>query len=160
MSSAQFEFAGQLRLRVTGDAAAIGHARREYGRAEAPDAGPVDLQVDFGPIGRGAERATAGDPAPAPARAPARGGHKTVRWRVDLDNPGDTPLVARIETSGWPASFARSLVQGYIAEPLLSVAAARRGIVLLPGAGIVLDDGLVPCSGVPGRARARSRPAR
>ena len=139
MSSAEFEFAGQLRLRVTGDAATIGHARREYGPAEVPYAGPVDLQVDLGQIGKGAARATAGDPAPVPGS----GGHKTVRWRVILGDPASTALVARIETSGWPGSFARSLAQGYILEPLLSVAAARRGIVLLPGAGIVLDDGLV-----------------
>ena len=143
MSSTLFEFAGQLRLRVTGDAAAIGHARREYGPAEVLDAGPVDLQVDFGPIGEGAARVTAGLPAPTPAPVPGRGGHKTVGWRTDLGKPADAPLLARIETSGWPASFARSLVQGYVVEPLLSVAAARRGIVLLPGAGIVLDDGLV-----------------
>jgi hypothetical protein len=141
VSSAQFEFAGQLRLRVTGDAAAIGHARREYGPAEVPDAGSVDLQVDFGQIGEDAARATEGDPAAA--QAPGRGGHKTVGWRVSIGDPAAAPLVARIETSGWPASFARSLVQGYVVEPLLSVAAAGRGIVLLPGAGIVLDDGLV-----------------
>ena len=139
MSSAAFEFAGGLRLRVTGDAGAIRHARREYAPAEVDDTGPVDLSVNFGRIDGGGAQTTADEPAVSPGR----GGHKTVRWQVDAGDPAATPLEARIETSGWPKSFARSLVQGYVVEPLLSVAAARRGIVLLPGAGIVLDDGLV-----------------
>jgi hypothetical protein len=135
---AVFGFANNLRLRVMGDAAAIRHARREYGPAEVPDGGRVDLEVTFGRVGPGTPAIADG-----PDHPPGRAGHKTVAWRVDAGDPGAAPLVARIETSGWPSSFARSLVQGYIVEPLLSVAAARRGIVLLPGAGIVLDDGLV-----------------
>jgi hypothetical protein len=138
MDAADFSFATDLRLRVTGDAGAVRHARREYGPAEVRDAGRVDLDVTFGPVGRHAGGTGAGADHP-----PGRGGHKTVAWRVDVGDPDAAPLVARIETSGWPPSFARSLVQGYIVEPLLSVAAARRGVVLLPGAGIVLDDGLV-----------------
>jgi len=139
VGSAAFEFAGELRLRVTGDGAAIRHARREYAPAEVDDSGPVDLAVHFGRIGGDGAQTTADEPAVS-AR---RGGHKTVRWQVDVGDPAAVPLEARIETSGWPKSFARSLVQGYVIEPLLSVAAARRGIVLLPAAGIVLDDGLV-----------------
>jgi hypothetical protein len=137
VETADFLFAGDLRLRVTGDDAVLGHARREYGPAEALVTGAPDLDVTFGPIGRDDGGSTAG------SLPPGRGGHKTVAWRVHAGDPDASPLVARIETSGWPPSFARSLVQGYVVEPLLSIAAARRGIVLLPGAGIVLDDGLV-----------------
>jgi hypothetical protein len=137
VDAADFAFATGLRLRISGDAAAVRHARREYGPAEVPAAGGVDLEVRFGRDGPDVQRAADGQ-----ERLPGRGGHKTVVWRVDLGDPGASPLVAWVETSGWPASFARSLVQGYVVEPLLSVAAARRGLVLLPGAGIVLDDGL------------------
>jgi hypothetical protein len=138
VDAADFTFASGLRLRITGDAGAIRHARLEYGPAEGRDPGQVDLEVTFGPSGfRGRSVAD------GPGSSTGRGGHKTVAWRVDAGNPESAPLVARIETSGWPPSFARSLVQGYVVEPLLSVAAARRGLVLLPGAGIVLDDGLV-----------------
>ena len=138
MGAAVFAFATDLRLRVTGHDAAVRHARREYGPAEVPDAGRVDLEVTFGRIGL--RRAAAADDTDA---SPGRGGHKTVTWRVDAGDPDATRLTARIETRGWPSAFAMSLVQGYVVEPLLSIAAAHRGIVLLPGAGIVLEDGLV-----------------
>ena len=137
MDVADFVFAGRVRLRVIGDRAVIRHSRREYGPAEVLSAGKADLEVTFGPIPPTAPGSSAG------GTGVGRGGHKTVGWRVDAGDPDAAPLVARIETSGWPPSFARSLVQGYVVEPLLSVAAARRGIVLLPGAGIVLDDGLI-----------------
>jgi hypothetical protein len=137
VEAAVFAFAADLRLRVTGEAAAVRHARREYGPAEVPDAGRVDLEVIFRPLGDAV--------APAAGAGPSigRGGHKTVAWRVDAGDPDGAPLRARIETSGWPTAFAMSLVQGYVVEPLLSIAAARREIVLIPGAGIVLDEGLV-----------------
>jgi hypothetical protein len=138
VDSADFAFATDLRLRVTGDAAAVRHARREYGPAEVHDAGRVDLEVRFGRAFRPAAEVVAGR-----AVAAGRGGHKTVAWRVDAGDPDAAPLTARIETRGWPSGFALSLVQGYVVEPLLSIAAARRGIVLVPGAGIDLDEGLV-----------------
>ena len=138
MEAAVFAFAADLRLRVTGENAAIRHARREYGPAEVSQTGRLDLEVSFGSLGGDAARTA--DDVHAPT---GRGGHKTVAWRVDAGDPDAAPLRARIETSGWPTPFALSLVQGYVLEPLLSIAAARRGIVLIPGAGIVLDDGLV-----------------
>ncbi len=133
MESATFRFAHDLTLRVGGDRSAVRHARREYGPAETTEVTEADVEVRFGagaPVARG-DSGTVG-----------RGGHKTVAWRVALGDPATSPLEATIQTSGWPASFARSLVQGYVVEPLLSIAAVRRGIVLVPGAGIVLDDGL------------------
>lgn len=140
MDIASFRFAHDLTLRVVGDRSAVRHARREYGAAEAIGIATPDVEIRFGSGG------PAGGDAAALARGDTgtvgRGGHKTVAWRVRLGDPVTTPLEAAIRTSGWPASFARSLVQGYVVEPLLSIAAARRGMVLLPGAGIVLDRGL------------------
>ena len=146
MEAAHFAFATDVRLRVTGDASAVRHARREYGPAEVPDAGRVDLEVTFGRMARRGGSGVAAHDGPA-----ARGGHKTVAWRVDAGDPDASPLTARIETGGWPSAFAMSLVQGYVVEPLLSIAAARRGIVLAPGAGIDLDEGLAVLLG---RSRA------
>lgn len=134
MESASFRFAHDLTLRISGDRAVLRHARREYGPAEAGDAAAPDVAVRFGSVH------TQPDTSP---EAIGRGGHKTVAWRVAVGDPGAAPLTAAIQTSGWPPSFARSLVQGYVVEPILSVAAARRGMVLVPGAGIGLDEGLV-----------------
>lgn len=140
MESAAFRFAHDLTLRVGGARSAVRHARREYGAAEADGIGTADVEIVFGTVGR------AGVDEAAAARADngrlGRGGHKTVAWRVRMGDPAGTPLAATIQTRGWPGSFARSLVQGYVVEPVLSIAAARRGMVLLPGAGIVLDGGL------------------
>jgi hypothetical protein len=136
MEATDFVFAERVRLRVIGDGAVTRHARREYGPAEATDAGEPDLTVQFGPIPASARGGSTG------ATQVGRGGHKTVSWRFDGGEPEAAPIRARIETSGRPQGFARSLVQGYLVEPLLSIAASRQGIVLLPGAGIVLDDGL------------------
>lgn len=132
MESAAFRFAHDLTLRVSGDRAVLRHVRREYGPAEESGIAVPDVEIRFG-----APEAAAGG-----ASAEVRGGHKTVAWQVRMGDPVTTPLEATIRTSGWPPSFARSLVQGYVVEPLLSIAAAHRGMVLLPGAGIVLDGGL------------------
>jgi len=141
--TAAFAFAPGLVLRVAGQPAAIAQLRREYGPCEVADDAPPALEIVFG-------SRTAGRAAPPDAVA-ARGGHKSVSWRVTLGNPADVPLRAWVSTGGWPAGFARSLVQGYVVEPLISIAAARSGHVLLPGAAIVGDDGLVV---VIGRSRA------
>ena len=138
-----FAFAPGLVLRVAGQPAAVAQLRREYGPCEVPDDAVPALDIIFG-------SPTIGEDAPL-GTVMAESSHKTVRWQVGLGGPGDEPLRAWISTGGWPASFARSLVQGYIVEPLLSIAAVRSGHVLLPGAGIVADDGLLV---VIGRSRA------
>jgi hypothetical protein len=71
------------------------------------------------------------------------GGHKTVNWRIELGSPEEPSLNAAIELRGAPRSFGLSLVQGYFVEPLLSLAAAREGSVLLPCAAIATDEGLL-----------------
>jgi hypothetical protein len=140
VESAAFRFAHDLTLRVSGTHAAVRHARREYGAAEAEGIGAADVEIQFGTVGRA--EADGAEAARERGDRIGRGGHKTVAWRVRLGDPAATPLEATIETRGWPGSFARSLVQGYVVEPVLSIAAARRGMVLVPGAGIELDGGL------------------
>lgn len=134
METVAFQFARGLTLRISGQPADVRHARREYGPAETSDAAVPDVELTFGV--RTAELGDAGV-------TEGRGGHKSVAWRVGLGDPAAGTLTGSIRTSGWPRSFARSLVQGYVVEPILSLAAARRGMALVPGAGIGLDGGLV-----------------
>ena len=101
------------------------HFTAEYGAAASDRASP-SVVVSF---------------EPAPAANEER--YKTVSWRVDTGDPGDQPLRARIHVGGRPRSFALSLLQGYVLEPLLAVAAARVGSVLLPSAAIEGPRGYV-----------------
>ncbi len=130
-----------LVLRVTGDPAAVRQAGLEYAPTRTPDHAPPDVDVAYGPL----------DDDDAQGASTSRGGHKSVRWGVRLGRPDEPVLRARIDIGGWPGAFARSLVQGYFLEPLLSMAAPRHDLVLLPSAGIVGEDGLIV---VMGRSRA------
>jgi hypothetical protein len=123
----RFEFGPGLLLEVRGDRATLLHFRREYGAAGT--AGPADVHVRVSFTG---ERA-------AKSAAVIRGGHKTVGWTVGLSAPEARPLVATVSLRGRPRGFARSLVQGYFLEPLLAIAAAREGWVLLPAAAFAED---------------------
>lgn len=140
---ATFRLADRLVLRVSGDPAAVDQARREYGPAEVTPSTAIarhDVDVVYGRPARGTELGRV-----------RRGGHKSVRWGVRLGDPRADVLQAAIAIRGWPGAFARSLVQGFVVEPLLSVAAVRHDLVLLPSAGIVGPDGLTV---ILGRSRA------
>jgi len=119
--NALFAFAPELVLAVHGPERIVEEFRREYRLAKTTEGDPT-VEVSF------TKRAPAGETTLA-------GGHKTVRWRVGLSAPDRSPLRAEIALSGVPATFARSLVQGYYVEPLLALVAARAGRVLLPAAG-------------------------
>lgn len=119
----------RLRIRICGGRAPLCHFAAEYAGAEARSAGAADVEIRF-----------AGHGAPGPT---VRGGHKTVSWTVALGDPADDILRATIALHGWPRSFALSLVQGFLVEPLLSVAAARAETVLLPSAGIEENGGVL-----------------
>jgi hypothetical protein len=125
-----YSFAPTLRLGVRGAAVILRHFEAEYGPAAAPDNDDVQVRIDFG---EDLQRCGPG--------LVAGGGHKTVRWRVKLAAPDRDPLAACIRLSGRPRSFGLSLVQGYFVEPLLSIAAARSDLVLLPSAAIAEADG-------------------
>lgn len=131
MEERTFEFLPDLRLGLVGPRQQLRHFDAEYGRVRTQAGGAVDARVELGPL----------DPR---GRA---GGHKTARWTVELGTPTEVPLTARIGVRGLPASFALSLVQGYFVEPLLSLAAASAGYVLLPAAAIADGDDAVVLMG-------------
>ena len=140
-ATAAFEFGPGLSLEITADRSILVEFVAEYRSALEPGrAAPSDAVIEF----------AASWPTTADGSSVNRGGHKTVGWEVALDDRGES-LAARIRITGRPRSFGRSLVQGYIVEPLLSVAAARRRLVLLPSAGILGAEGLIV---ILGRSRA------
>jgi hypothetical protein len=111
---------------ISGDARVRRHFEREYGQAASQDSGAAAVEAYFGHM----------NPGVGPSVA---GGHKTMHWQVALSEPEAEPLTLRVRVSGLPRSYAMSLVQGYYLEPLLSVAATRAGVVLLPAASVVVD---------------------
>ena len=111
-----------LALAVGGAAAARRHFRAEYGAVRVADALP-DVVVDVG---------TAARLPPAPGR----GRHKTVSWQVEVAPPDARPVWTRLLLAGRPRRFGLSLVQGFVVEPLVSLAAAEQGLVLLPAAAL------------------------
>jgi hypothetical protein len=123
-----YRFLPDLRLAVVGDAGAIRHFDHEYGACL--DEGAEDAEVVVDIDGASARRAAARGPATV-------GGHKSVRWKVALGDAADRPLTTAISLSGWPRSFALSLVQGYFVEALVSLAAPAADHVLLPAAAVV-----------------------
>lgn len=141
-TAALFRFGSGVVLRVASDDATTADFVDEYGPARIADGtADPDVSVVFGE----------GQLDGAFTSAAVADGHKSVRWNVRLGDADSAVLQARIGMRGWPRSFGRSLVQGYIVEPLVSVAAARRETVLLPSAGIVGPDGLIV---ILGRSRA------
>ena len=81
--------------------------------------------------------------------------------------PSAGPLTAHVVLAGAPRRFALSLVQGFVVEPLASLAAVRAGQVLLPAAALGEADGAVVLLGrsrsgktsLVARAVAEGRPA-
>ncbi len=138
---AAYCFAPGLGLAVEGDAATIAHFDAEYGPARSP--GPTTIVVEASVGGSGFARSSGAVP----------GGHKSMHWRIELAAADSTVLSVRVGLSGWPTSFARSLVQGYFVEPLLSVAAARGDSVLLPAAAFCVEDAAVVVLGRSGSGK-------
>ena len=121
-----------LVVAVAGHRTARDHFAAEYGAslvapgASAPPSVVIDVQFATRlPAGRG------------------RAGHKTVRWWVDVGRGDGRPLRATLVLAGRPRRFALSLVQGFVVEPLVSLAAAGAGYVLLPAAALEDGDGAV-----------------
>ena len=123
-------------LQIRGDEAALRHYEAEYGSAATMpaehDADAVAVTFD--------RRSRDGEPMPG--GSVLAGSHKTVSWHADVSDPDARPMRARIEIRGAPRWFGLSLTQGYLVEPLLSIAAAAVG-VLLPAAGFVTDAGAI-----------------
>lgn len=139
--AARFAFQTGVDLRLAGDRAVQRHFAAEYAGAAVPDDVSVpSLDVRF---------------VRAPPAGPRiDGGHKTARWCVVAPATESGPLRAAIALRGWPGSFCLSLVQGYFVEPLLSIAVARAGAVLLPSAAIGEDGGALVIMGSSGTGKS------
>lgn len=140
---AKYAFGPAVRLGVQGSRLARSHFAAEFGAALATnDVTEPDLEVII--------RLASVPRLPGVTMA-GSGGYKTARWRLALSDPDGRPLRAALGWFGGPASFALSLVQGYVVEPLVALALARAGFVALPGAGVAGDDGAIL---VMGRSRS------
>ncbi|HEY6017534.1 MAG TPA: hypothetical protein VIU16_12175 [Gaiellaceae bacterium] len=125
-----FAFLDDLRLEVNGSSRTLRHYRGEYGRATAAAVHDPELRISFRPR--------------LPGAGPSfGGGHKSVRWRVELPDPTAASLQAAIALTGEPRSFGLSLLQGYVIEPLLGLLAPAAGHVLLPSAAIAAPGGTI-----------------
>jgi hypothetical protein len=129
-----------------GSRLARSHFAAEFGAAPATDdvmEPDVDAIVRFASVARGPEVAMTGS-----------GGYKTARWRVALSHPDRRPLRAAVSLFGGPASFALSLVQGSVVEPLVAIALARAGFIALPSAGVPAEDGAIVLMGRSGSGKS------
>jgi hypothetical protein len=144
MSLRRYALRPDLGLLVRGERPVLRHFDAEYReRAVGYLEGGPQLEVTFGKAA-----------AEHGATSPETGGHKSVRWRVALSEPDGAPLHAGLELGGRPLSFALSLVQGYFVEPVLSVAAAAQGYVLVPAAALAGRDGAVLLMGRSGSGKS------
>jgi hypothetical protein len=142
---ANYAFGPAVRLGVQGSRLARRHFAAEFGAAPATDnVREPDVQV----IVRFAWGAR------APEAAMTRGGYKTARWRVAVSHPDRRPLRAALSLLGGPASFALSLVQGRVVEPLVAIALARAGFIALPSAGVAGEDGAIVLMGRSGSGKS------
>lgn len=133
MPRADFEIAPGIRLSVSGADTDVRHFLAEYQPTQVEPAPGLEPAVDVAFV-----RRFEGSALPHGLR----GRHKTVGWSMALSSADDGGIRADVLLTGRPAAFARSLVQGYYVEPLLSIAAAEHGYVQLPAAGIVNAVGL------------------
>jgi hypothetical protein len=146
----RYSFLPGLTLAVSGEGLARRHFEREYGEAAVADgsiaeAGPAALVASFGGRDRGA--------GPGEGATTISGGHKTMRWRISISEPAAAPIELHVAVGGWPRGYALSMIQGYFLEPLLSVAAARAGAVLLPAASFVVGGKATVVVGLSGSGK-------
>jgi hypothetical protein len=137
----RFAFRTGVDLRFAGDRTAQRHFAAEYEGAAVPDDGSLpSLDVRF---------------VRAPPAGPRIDGrYKTARWSVCAPAAEFGSLRAAIALHGRPRFFGLSLVQGYFVEPLLSIAVARAGAVLLPSAAIGEDGGALVIMGGSGTGKS------
>lgn len=143
-SEDRYRFGSGLVISIRGDRRARAHFRSEYASAaSAADSTAPLLEASFG-------AAIQRDrPMWTTHALELRGSHKLARWRasVPLTSAAGTMRVA-VDVHG---PLGLTLVQSYIIEPLVSLAAVRAGAVLLPSAAIARGGGALLLVG-----RARS----
>jgi hypothetical protein len=142
----EYVFGPAVRLGVQGSRLARSHFAAEFGAAVATDdlvEPDLEVTVRPGPLPRAPGMTLTGT-----------GGYKTARWQLALSHPDRRPLRAVVGLSGGPASFALSLVQGYVVEPLVAIALARAGCVALPSAGVAVEGGAIILMGRSGSGKS------
>jgi hypothetical protein len=131
----RFEVLPGVAVDILGDDATMRHFHAEYGVTRVPLPGDSTASMRVTVV-LGGPRS-----APIDERGIIVGSHKTVSWRAVVGPPDHGRIDATITLRGRPQWFGLSLIQGYIIEPLISVAAAAAGGVLLPAAAIVVGPG-------------------
>lgn len=147
-----FALAPDVGLLVEARGRAATHFAAEYGNGPDASAPPV-MALRVGPgaaaaAGAGTARAAAG----AGSAHTFAGGHRLARWRVrvQLDADGGSSSCA-LQVAG---PLALALVQSMVVEPLLSIATAAGGRVLLPAALLDAADGPVLVLGASGTGKS------
>jgi hypothetical protein len=127
-----YGFGPGLVVSIRGDRRARAHFRTEYASAAlAADSSVPALEATVGGrVHNGPARGT------TPERE-LRGRHKLAWWRASLPITPDADTMRVVVEVRGPLGLA--LVQSYVLEPLVSLAAARSGSVLLPSAAIAQD---------------------
>jgi hypothetical protein len=118
-----FAFLDGLRLEIRGSARTLRHYRAEYGGVASEHDVPPNVLVSF-------QSRREGHPICF------SGGHRSLRWHVELDQSSSETLRATVALRGEPRSFGLSLLQGYLIEPLVELVASAVSHVLLPAAAI------------------------
>lgn len=129
----RYRFGPGLVVSIQGDRRARAHFRSEYATAAvATDSTVPALEVNIGARVHHRGRARR-----ARHELELHGAHKLARWRAsvaigrDLDH-----MHVAVDVHG---PLGLTLVQGYVVEPLISLAAVHAGSVLLPSAAIARD---------------------
>lgn len=124
-----YQFGPGLTVSIRGERRARAHFRAEYASAVlASDSVVPAVEATIGArTHRGHGRGGTHEPE-------LRGAHKLARWRASMPlRPELDTMRVAVDVRG-PLGLA--LVQSYVIEPLVSLAAIRAGAVLLPGAAI------------------------
>ncbi len=127
-----YQFGPGLVASIRGDRRAREHFHAEYGVAAlGPDSSCPILEATIGTrVLRGRDGLTTHE-------AELRDSHKLARWRVAMPaRPDRNKLCVAIDVRG---PLGLTLIQSYIVEPLLSLAAVRAGLALVPSAAIALN---------------------
>jgi hypothetical protein len=129
----RYRFGPGLVISIQGDRRARAHFRAEYATAAvATDSTVPALEANIGAHvqSRGRARRATHEPE-------LHGAHKLARWRASVAIGRDLEhLHVAVDVHG---PLGLTLVQGYVVEPLVSLAAVQAGSVLLPSAAIERD---------------------
>lgn len=144
MAEADFGFAPGLHAGIVGPDSIVDAFRREYAPREIRDRTGRTLEFLFG---RRRVSAAGADPVRFAGR------HKSVAWHVSVSSAAADPRVA-IVLAGAPRAFARSLVQGYVVEPMISIVSAERGLAMVPSAAVADARGVTLILGRSGAGKS------